>query len=109
MTDCNRLTACDVLLAIIGPNWIDVTNKKGDRRLHDPRDFVAVEIAAALARNIRVIPVLFDGARMPDESELPESLKPLVRRHGIELRHTHFRRDAGPAVRHRDLHRVAHA
>src|SRR5262245_41197789 len=67
--------------------------RKGDRRLDDPDDFVAIEIAAALARDIRVIPILVDGARMPKASELPESLKSLVRRHAIELRHAQFGRD----------------
>src|SRR5262249_32745733 len=90
----NQVAACDVFLAIIGPNWLNVTNEKGDRRLDTADDFVAIEIAAALARNIRVIPVLVDGARMPKVGELPKSLKPLVRRQAIDLRHTHFGRDA---------------
>jgi len=89
----SQVATCDVFLAIIGRNWLNVTNEKGDCRLRDPDDFVAIEIAAALARDIRVIPVLVDGARMPKVSELPDSLKPLARRHAIELRHTHFGRD----------------
>jgi len=75
----NQVAACDVFLAIIGPNWLNVANEKGDRRLDVADDFVAIEIAAALARNIRVIPVLVDGARMPKVGELPKPLKPLVR------------------------------
>src|SRR5215813_10791196 len=90
----NQVAACDVFLAIIGPNWLNVANEKGDRRLDAADDFVAIEIAAALARNIRVIPVLVDGARMPKVGELPKPLKPLVRRQAIDLRHTHFGRDA---------------
>jgi TIR domain-containing protein len=89
-----QVAACDVFLALIGPSWLDARNEKGERRLHDPDDFVAIEIEAALARNIRLIPVLVGGARMPKASELPESLKPLVRRHAVELRHTQFGRDA---------------
>jgi hypothetical protein len=89
-----QLAACDVFLAVIGPHWLEAKGDSGKPRLHDPNDFVAIEIAAALARNIRVIPVLIDGARMPAASELPEPLKPLVRRQAIELRHTHFGRDA---------------
>jgi tetratricopeptide (TPR) repeat protein len=90
----NQVAACDVFIAIIGPNWLDARNEKGDRRLNAPDDFVAIEIAAALARDIRVIPVLVDGAQMPKVSDLPKSLKPLVRRQAIDLRHTHFGRDA---------------
>src|SRR5215468_9359129 len=90
----NQVAVCDVFLAIIGPNWLNITNEKGERRLDAADDFVAIEIAAALARNIRVIPVLVDGARMPKVGELPKSLKPLVRRQAFDLRHTHFGRDA---------------
>src|SRR5262249_17913551 len=90
----NQVAACDVFIAIIGPNWLDARNEKGDRRLDAADDFVAIEIAAALARDIRVIPVLVDGAQMPKVSDLPKSLKPLVRRQAIDLRHTHFGRDA---------------
>src|SRR5262249_32898134 len=95
----NQVAACDVFLAIIGPNWLNTTNEKGDRRLDAADDFVAIEIAAALARNIRVIPVLVDGARMPKVGELPKSLKPLARRQAIDLRHTRFGRDADALIK----------
>jgi tetratricopeptide (TPR) repeat protein len=90
----SQVAACDVVLVIIGPNWLRAKGKAGQRRLHQPDDFVAIEISAALARNIRVIPVLVDGARMPKESELPDSLKPLARRQSAEVRHAHFGHDA---------------
>jgi hypothetical protein len=76
----SQVAACKVLLAVIGPHWLDVKNEAGQRRLNQPKDFVAIEIAVALARGIRVIPVLIDGASIPKASELPDSLKPLVRR-----------------------------
>ena len=90
----NQVAECDVVLVVIGPGWLRAKDKAGQRRLQQPDDFVAIEIAAALARNIRVIPVLVDGARMPKESELPDSLKPLARRQAAEVRHSHFGRDA---------------
>ena len=68
----SQVAACDVILVVIGRNWLKAKNKTGQRRLHQPEDFVAIEIAAALARDIRVIPILVDGARMPKESELPD-------------------------------------
>ena len=89
-----QVAACDAMLAVIGPNWLDAKGERGDRRLDNPDDFVAIEIGAALARDIPVIPVLVDGAHMPRASELPDSLKPLARRQAIEVRHTNFRRDA---------------
>ena len=90
----SQVAACNVLLVVIGRQWLNVKNEAGERRLHQPDDFVAIEIAAALARDIRVIPVLVDGAIIPKASELPDSLKPLVRRQAIDLRQAHFGRDA---------------
>ena len=94
-----QVAACEVVLVVIGRNWLRAKDKAGQRRLHQPDDFVAIEIAAALARDIRVIPVLVDGARMPKESELPDSLKPLARRQAVDVRHSHFGNDAEALVK----------
>jgi hypothetical protein len=94
----DQVATCDILLAVIGPNWLNVRDEKGDRRLHAADDFVVIEISAALARDIPVIPILVDGARMPKDSDLPESLKPLVRRNAISLRHDSFGRDADALI-----------
>ncbi len=87
-----------MFLTFIGPNWLEAKDEAGQRRLHHPDDFIAIEIAAALARNIRVIPVLVDGARMPELSELPDSLKPLARLQALEVHQLHFDRDAEALV-----------
>jgi hypothetical protein len=63
------------------------------RRIDDPDDFVRIEIEAALQRNVRVIPVLVDGAAMPKASELPESLKGFARRQGTEVSPARFEAD----------------
>jgi hypothetical protein len=89
-----QVAACDAMLAIIGPNWLNAKDEHDSRRLNNPDDFVAIEIAAGLALNIPVIPVLVDGARMPRAAELPDSLKPLTRRQALEVRHANFGRDA---------------
>ena len=94
----SQVAECDVILVVLGPNWLGVKDESGRRRLDDPDDFVAIEIAAALTRDIRVIPVLVDGARMPKASELPDSLKPLARRHAVDVRHAHFGHDAEALV-----------
>jgi len=65
------VAACQVLLAIIGPGWLTVTDKRGRRRLDDPDDIVRLEIEAALARDVRVIPILVEGAVMPGRPDLP--------------------------------------
>jgi hypothetical protein len=89
-----QVAACDVFLAIVGPNWLNATGETGGRRIDDPDDFVRIEIVAALARNIRVIPVTIDGARLPKADELPDPLKPLIRRQAVEVRNAQFHRDA---------------
>ena len=89
----SQVAKCDVFLAVIGPNWVDAKDDSGRRRFDNPNDYVAVEIAAALARNIRVIPVLIDGARTPKADKLPDSIKPLARRNAVEVRNTNFGRD----------------
>src|SRR5262245_17717470 len=90
----SQVAACDIFLAVIGPNWLNAKDERGGRRFENPDDFVTIEIAAALGRNIRVIPVLVDGARTPKADKLPDSVKPLVRRNAVEVRNTQFGRDA---------------
>ena len=87
--------ACDVLLALIGDEWLAFTDDTGRRRIDDPDDFVRLEIEAALARDVRVIPVLVDGAAMPRADELPDSLAKLVRRQALELSPDRFNFDTG--------------
>jgi TIR domain len=90
----SQVAACDVVLSVIGPNWLNAKDEANQRRLDKPDDFVAIELAAALARNILVIPVLVDGTRMPKASELPDSLKPFALRNAIQVRNTNFGSDA---------------
>ena len=83
----DEVAQCEVLLAVIGRNWLDARDEQKSRRLDNASDFVRIEIGAALRRNILVVPVLVDGARMPDASRLPDDLKELSRRQGIDVRH----------------------
>jgi hypothetical protein len=85
-----QLSASSVFLAVIGPGWLHAQDKYGRQRLYDPDDYVGIEIVAALNRDILVIPVLVDGARMPRPEELPDDLKPLTRRNAVELRNSQF-------------------
>src|SRR5208282_1355069 len=81
---------CDVLIAVIGNNWLTSKDDHGDRRLDNPDDFVRMEIGAALKREISVIPVLVDAALMPRAIDLPEDLKSLVRRNALRITDTSF-------------------
>lgn len=91
----NAVATCDVVLVMIGKQWLSMLDAQGRRRLDDPRDWVRVEIAAALANpNVRVIPVLVRDANMPGNHELPDELKELSWRNAIELSDTRFQYDA---------------
>jgi hypothetical protein len=89
---------CQVLVAVIGPQWLAASDKHGRRRLDNPDDLVRVEVEAALARGVRVIPLLAGGAEMPQRQELPDSLGELARRHALVVRHDSFRSDVARLI-----------
>jgi TIR domain len=78
------LQSCRTLLAVIGPRWLE-TNAQGVRRIDEPRDLVRREIATALQRGARVVPVLLDGARLPSADALPEDITGLAHRQIVRL------------------------
>ena len=86
----DAVNQCDVLLAVIGDRWLDANYadgpEQGSRRLDDPRDYVRIEIEAALTRGIPVVPVLVGNAAMPAQAHLPDGLKELAFRSAAEAR-----------------------
>jgi hypothetical protein len=94
----DEVAKCEVLLAVIGRNWLDARDEDGKRRLENPKDFVRVEIVAALQRNIPVVPILVDGARIPDARQLPNELEELSLRNGIEVRLASFHNDVSRLI-----------
>ena len=95
--------ACDVLLALIGDQWLTITNDRGRPRLEDPDDFVRLEIKAALERNVRIIPILVDGAKMPRADDLPAGLVGLERRQALELSPSRFEYDTSRLLKVLDM------
>jgi glycerophosphoryl diester phosphodiesterase len=91
--------SCDVLLALIGDRWLEMTNDTGQRRLDDPHDFVRLELEAALKRKVRVIPILLGSASMPTADQLPASLSKLTRRQALQLTTARFEADIGRLLR----------
>ena len=81
-----QVAKCEVLLAVIGPDWMGPKNSQGKFILEDPGDFVRTEIESALKHQIPVIPVLVQGAKMPEVERLPASLQELSYRHGVVVR-----------------------
>jgi hypothetical protein len=91
---------CEIMLALIGPGWIDATDPKtGRRRLDNQYDFVRIEIREALKRGIPVVPVLLDDAPMPDADNLPDDLKKLVRRQAEFVQFRTFDEDVARLMR----------
>jgi TIR domain len=89
----NAVDSSEVLIVVIGQNWLAATNAAGQKRLETPDDYVRIEIATALQRNTRVIPLLVQGAVMPSAEELPEDLAPLTRRNAFELHESSWREE----------------
>jgi hypothetical protein len=93
-----EIATCNVLLAVIGHEWLNIRDQSGARRLDNPTDFVRVEIATALRRSIPLIPILLDGTKLPQRDQLPEDLRELTIRNGLDLRHASFHVDVGRLI-----------
>jgi len=77
-----EVSKCDILLAVIGDQWLEILNQ----RLDQPNDFVRIEIQAALKRGIPVVPVLVGSKSVPSEKELPPDLSKLSYKQATEVR-----------------------
>ncbi|MDT7809555.1 MAG: hypothetical protein QOJ70_3368 [Acidobacteriota bacterium] len=99
-----KLDLCNVLIVVIGNQWLSLEDEVHHRRIDDPNDFVRLEVATGLRRDIRVIPVLVSGARMPHPSELPDDLKSLAQRNALEITEPDFDNDVARLIR--ELERI---
>jgi hypothetical protein len=72
--------SCAVMIALVSPRW-----SRGAGGQLDLDDYVRLEVATALGRKIRVIPIPIQGASMPKPKELPDDLAPLARLNAIPL------------------------
>lgn len=79
------MLGCEVVLVLIGKGWLDARDAHGRQRLDDPKDWVRLEVELALQGKCRVIPVQVQGAQMPTEDALPESMRPLARLNAHEI------------------------
>ncbi len=93
------IAQCDVLLVVIGRDWLAARDDQGRRRLENARDYVRLEIEAGLDRDdTRVVPVLIHGALLPKAPELPASLVPLLDLQAVELSRPHWELDVDQLV-----------
>jgi len=89
----HALDESDVVLVLIGRNWLAATDSAGETRLHDPDDYVRIEVGRALARDLTVIPVLVGGAALPPIGDLPEDMATLAHRQALEIHDATWHQD----------------
>lgn len=83
-----------VLLVLIGPRWLVADPRSPGRLLiHDERDWVRQEIQRGLERDVRIVPILLEGSRLPDPLLLPDAVRPLVYCQAIEVSHQRLGED----------------
>lgn len=95
----SAIANASVMVVVIGPNWLHGSDEQGRRRIDSLNDFVRIEIAAALRRELRVIPVLVGGAHMPAVDDLPADIRPLAWRNALQISDSRFHQDADELVR----------
>jgi formylglycine-generating enzyme required for sulfatase activity len=79
------LNSCALMIVLIDPDWLDARDKSGSRRLDDPHDFVRMEVAAAIRRNIRLVPVMIGDAKPLAQGELPDDIGQIAWRRSLRL------------------------
>jgi TIR domain len=88
------VSACRVLLVVMGPRWARLPHGESGLRIADPDDFVRLEVETALRRpEVTVIPVLVGGAEMPDPYDLPQDLRAITQQSALELSDTRWHHD----------------
>ncbi len=80
----DSLARCHILLVVIGPHWL-ATDSAGQRRIDAPNDFVRLEVAQALCKDTRIVPLLIDNTAMPSAETLPEDLRGLAFRNALRV------------------------
>ncbi|HEU5158814.1 MAG TPA: toll/interleukin-1 receptor domain-containing protein [Streptosporangiaceae bacterium] len=93
------LDDCDAVLAVIGPSWSAAVTSQGAPRLFEADDYVRLELATALKRKVRVVPVLVGGASMPAAADLPDDLRELVQRQAVVLHDETWHQNVDAMVR----------
>jgi len=95
----DALSRSDVVVAVIGPEWLSARDQHFKRRLDQENDWVRQELEMAIGQQKTIIPLLFDDAPMPPAEALPESLAPFGLRQGLSVRTASFDTDVQPLLR----------
>jgi hypothetical protein len=95
-----RVGSCDVLIALIGRQWLTTSDREGRPRLQKPNDWVRIELQTGLeSARTTVIPALVHDVEMPSPDQLPEPLRPLCDRNAIELSDARWKFDVERLIR----------
>src|SRR4051794_29685038 len=86
----DTLQNCVVVLVLIGRNWLSITNEQGARRIDDPGDYLRIEVATALGRGIKVVPVLAGNTALPKRDDLPTDMSGLLDRQYVRVTRERF-------------------
>lgn len=81
-----QLDSTKVMLVLIGPQWLTMRDESGRRRLDSKEDYVYIEVKTGLSKQIPLIPLLFDEAKMPGSKSLPSALRALSKCQAMEIR-----------------------
>jgi len=92
------LDGCDVMIVLIGQNWLSAQDDSGSRRLDDENDFVRLEVQSALEKGLEIIPVLVNRAQMPSAESLPAALAPFAAHQAMEISDSRFHQDVDRLV-----------
>jgi hypothetical protein len=98
----HQIARCAAVVVMIGRKWLRLKGKDRRRRLDSEDDLVRAEIAAALQQKIPVIPLLVENAKMPSATDLPDNIRLLARRNGIELSATRWKTDVERLIKELD-------
>ena len=97
-----QIGKCSAVIVMIGKQWQTIKDKKRRRRLDNDDDLVRAEIRAALQQKIPVIPVTVQNAAMPQAEDLPDDIRLLARRNGIDLSATRWTTDVERLIKELD-------
>jgi len=81
--------SCEVMVVLIGQNWLTIGNNHSRPRLFNSNDFVRIECRIGLEKDA-VIPTTVEGARLPTRDELPTDIADIVSYNATEIRYTRF-------------------
>src|SRR5262249_32290552 len=77
---------CDVVLVLVGNDWLVANPPTQPRYFNDPTDSVRLEIESAIRRQVPILPILVGSARLPRETDLPHSVASLIACRTLKVR-----------------------